>query len=691
MGAPPKTKRPDSIDVAEFYRAVLKDYAAAYPDDQLEVIRDSKRVALELRSRGMGFFTLDLPEMGKVLDRALSEGRLPLTSLPVSRRRWKGSTIPRLFSGLWIRLFDRSGLLREDIDPTVVSFLRTLLYAGKKARLECAPKRLYSTIKEYYDVESRLPSATSRIWEDPDAVFDSSPSNRHALGAAESFRQGFFGHREVDLVRQSEPSTVHGSPQDVRGFADSRASLLAHVQRSAGCLVSSLGLFVPEEVEGKHGPGAVSERLFDGNKKYEFPSWSPRLERAFPWDVFGTCTIDNYLEGSLPDSRYVPNEWEHHSKLISVPKTQKAPRLIASEPVCHQWIQQGIAKLLVERVARSPLGLAIDFHSQEPSRRDALESSRTGMRSTIDLSSASDRLSLRLVEFIFAANQSLLRMFADSRTRYLFNPIDKKNDSVVKLKKFASMGSALTFPVQSIVFTVLAVGVGSYLRRSTNYRKLCKEVRVFGDDIIVPNAWVSELKWVLTHFGLKVNASKTFTEGNFRESCGMDAFRGYDVTPAYVRSLSTELTSDNAVGYVAVVNNFFLKGYWHTAAYLESAAPWVSRLPAVAAHIAALGRATFSRGLDPSLRVSWDHKLQKEVVSLLRVKTPKALTSSHERRNGMMEYSVQSKHNGYSWSDRLSPVEHYFSIAEMIERSPDRRRACLRREKIPTELLTLPA
>ena len=680
------TKRPDSIDVAKLYHAILRDYVAAYPTDHEDAMRDSKRVALQSRSRGLGFFTLDLPEIGKVLDRALSLGRLDRSALPHMRRRWKGSVIPKLFSGLWIRLFDHDGLLRSDIDSTVVFFLRTLLYAGKKARLECTPQRVNDAIKEYYDVETSMRNEASPIWDDPHSM----DWKKELYTLPELFERSSQLGVGAPLLRPLEERPVG---MDLEALWQS----LRSAQLFAGRTAALLGTFEPEDVRGKHGPGAVSEELLDGNK-YTFPTWSPRLEYLFPFERFGVNSIDSFLQNSTPIPQF-PREREHHSKLIDVPKTQKGPRLIASEPVCHQWIQQGLARLLVEKVMQTSLRHSLDFHSQEKSRQAALEASLTGKRATIDLSSASDRLSLAVVQAIFKSNYSLLQMMSACRTRYLYNPLDKKHPKLIKLKKFASMGSALTFPVQSIVFAILAVGVGKSLNPKASDDELCKEVRVFGDDIIVPVEWVGTLISLMTALGLKVNTSKTFTVGNFRESCGMDAFQGSEVTPAYIRWLSTELDSDSAVGYVAVANNFFMKGCWHAAQYLESAAPWVSRLPAVAAHVAALGRATFCNGIDPSLRKRWDDAIQQWVVPILRVKPKKGRNVTNEGPNGFMEYVVRNYERlgdhqfldddevMYSWAERLFPRESYMTIGEMVLKPPKGSRASLRRAWVPAEIL----
>jgi hypothetical protein len=323
-----KTKRLDNIEFAELYQAILTDYLTIYPADHLEVMRDSKRIALELRSRGLSFVTMDLPDMGKIFDQSLAEGRLVDHNVPCFGRKWKTSPIPRLFAGFWIRLFERSGQLREDIDPDVVFYLRTLLYTSKKLNLDCKPKRVYDAVKEYYDVDSHLPPANEELWDSPH------PEARFSrdFASLRDFRHDVEFHGGV-----AEPlfeSAFKGAERPVSRKAGGEDGILAHCQRIAGRLAVSLGLFTPEQTVGRHGPGAVSEVL-TGKTKYVFPSWGLRLEQYYPWDYHGVTTVDNFLESSLPIPELLPAFAESASKLCAVPKTQKGPRLIAAEPVCN--------------------------------------------------------------------------------------------------------------------------------------------------------------------------------------------------------------------------------------------------------------------------------------------------------------------------------------------------------------------
>jgi hypothetical protein len=79
----------------------------------------------------------------------------------------------------------------------------------------------------------------------------------------------------------------------------------------------------------------------------------------------------------------------------------------------------------------------------------AKEGSVSGEIATIDLSDASDRVSLALVEELFGFNPGFLRFLKLSRSPFAQLP----GGELVLLNKFASMGSALTFPVEAMVFT----------------------------------------------------------------------------------------------------------------------------------------------------------------------------------------------------------------------------------------------
>jgi hypothetical protein len=89
------------------------------------------------------------------------------------------------------------------------------------------------------------------------------------------------------------------------------------------------------------------------------------------------------------------------------------------------------------------------------------------------------------------------------------------------------MGNGFTFPLETLIFFSLAQACCE----SEDYEK----VSVYGDDIIVPVYAVPLLTKVLTSCGFLVNASKSFSSGPFRESCGKDYLLGTDVRPCYIK------------------------------------------------------------------------------------------------------------------------------------------------------------
>jgi hypothetical protein len=136
---------------------------------------------------------------------------------------------------------------------------------------------------------------------------------------------------------------------------------------------------------------------------------------------------------------------------------------------------------------------------------------------------------------------------------------------VIPLQKFASMGSALTFPLEAIIFTILSVaGIEQAEHRRILPRQLPGVISVYGDDIIVPTGAVDHVIDWLEHFGAKVNRRKSFWNGKFRESCGAEYYDGTDVSVVRMRS---ELPSsrDDAAEIAALVdfrNRAYKAGMW---------------------------------------------------------------------------------------------------------------------------------
>jgi len=526
---------------------VCNDIRVAYP--RLEGLDlDCERLALNCRSRGLGFFSLDLPELDSLLIQGLETGRLVLDG-PLCKAVSKRVRVPRLFSGLWLRIFDRDACLKEDADVNAIMFLRQIFCLGKKVAHDCSSKRLQQAVKEYHDIEHETRPPTLRWSEDE--------LDPKSLG---------HGIHICDIVPRSD----HDLFEQLSSKEDGLSGTYRRIQEVADLLSERIGFCEPVTYSGdlhdqgrptgfRHGPGAVSDRkgIVD---KYHFPNWSRKLEEWFPYRSCGTTAGD--LES-------LPSNHEVSSRLIAVPKTAKSPRLIASEPTEHQWCQQVIRHFMVSRL-KSIFGTDfVCFERQDLSGQMALKASLDRSLATVDLSSASDRLSCWLVERIFRRNKSLLHCLHAARTRYIRDTISP-TVSFIKLKKFASQGTATTFPVQTFVFLCIALGVSIDGRVTWDkIRRLRHQVRVFGDDIIIPNARYVPMTKVLVALGLKVNENKSFHIGHFRESCGTDGFKGYDITPIKPKIVIGDSPASRQA-MLDTTNNLFYKGYWNASEVCKS-------------------------------------------------------------------------------------------------------------------------
>lgn len=603
-------------DFQRLYAAILKDISMYYPDDQADWDMDKIHLSSLVDSRGLSVFTMDLPALGKILDKCLSSGSLVFHGEPLSRSSKRSSMVPRLFRGLWRRIIDDNGCLLLDVDPNTVVFLRTLLYASKKWDSACDPSYLYKEMRDYHETEASLPQ--------PDPFWDSSGSDLDTVNL------GTFG----DMVDRP------GNQQGLLFGADRvDAELLDSIQRVADQVSTALGIFDPHHARFRHGPGAVSD-LRRGEYKYSFPTWSDRLEPLFPSSIFANANV------RMGRDVHISNQ-EMSSVHIAVRKTMKGPRLIAKEPTCHQWCQQSIADFLQQGVKTGPLRFSIDFRRQSWSRSAALEGSRTGLLATIDLKSASDRLTTHVVQRMFRRNPGLLGHMVACRTRYLSNGIDKKLPSLIKLRKFSTQGSALTFPVQSYVFATICIGVGIYYH---NYKKsrdqIARQVRVFGDDIIVPKEWVPLVRKALSLLYLRVNDTKTHTDGYFRESCGMDAWRGYDVTPPYITKLYQESRPSSLAATIDVANNFFLKGFWHTADVVMSTVPsWIrkSKIAVVARQSRVLGLISNTGSCFSNLSSRWNSDLQVREYRAIGVLTSNGSAIRNEGPENLLQFFTEKE------------------------------------------------
>jgi hypothetical protein len=305
-----------------------------------------------------------------------------------------------------------------------------------------------------------------------------------------------------------------------------------------------------------------------------FTRWHSRLEEHFPFTEYGLASVrnDEDMASRLEKLDIVEPQDENPVRVVFVPKTQKTPRVIAIEPVCMQYIQQGILRWLVPRIERGRYTAGqVNFTDQSVNQKLALVSSKDSRFATMDLSEASDRVSSYLVDAMLES-VPLFRehVFACRSTRAKL-----PDSTIVELSKFASMGSALCFPMEAMVFfcIIVAARIRNANRHVTprSVQKYSRDVYVYGDDLLVPSDEAPFVGHWLSIFGLKVNENKSFWTGKFRESCGTDAYNGDDVTPVYARyeCPADKQHADAIVSWVSMANQFYLKGFWKTTKALR--------------------------------------------------------------------------------------------------------------------------
>jgi len=470
----------------------------------VSVNHDLDYVKTRSAKEGASFFTKSLPLLGKRID--VSLGTSTALSVP-GLARAKGRTTPRFLGWLFERVFDHGGRELSSACPLSVRHLRQLTYFFYKLELPYAKPTIDNVIRQFESTDLDL------LNFDP-----------------------YMGPNQVIL--------------------DTAARLIREVV--AG--VDVLG-FTP-----KHGPGSVAT----GEKhwqKMRFTRFYPSLDKVFTYcDYFfaGAMDIcDNYhiLQACAPSDTGT-------AKVVLVPKDSRGPRLISCEPVEYQYIQQAIAQELVRAIEKCRLTAGrVNFTDQSINQRFALYGSLGARWVTLDMKDASDRVSLRLVERLFGGTHLLPYLLA-SRSTHTRLP----NGKLVPLNKFAPMGSALCFPVESLIFWALAVACCIH-GNSDNVHDYSKQsyavqgVRVYGDDLIMR---IDDYDAALQFFptvGLMFNEQKCCTSGFFRESCGVDAYKGVNVTPVRYRTvwIPRSQNTKQLLSSVELSNHLYSHGYWETA------------------------------------------------------------------------------------------------------------------------------
>lgn len=523
--------------------------------------RDLNYIKSRVEKEGLSFLTITLPTFASDFEKSLERKAID----PIFFRSFrKNKSIPAFLQGMTGQFFDiETGRINDDVlsSPfrysSILESIRQICLAFKKIELPCKPERIRKALDGFVEIENSF----------------------------EEFHISDEDAKSFDLVSSVLWDNIMG---------DLRLDMLVL----------------------RHGPGATADRI-SGNQKYLWRRWHQRLEPYFP--VIDSCypvscgELTSHSQ-ELNVLSLVSVDSEQPVKVTPVPKTLKGPRIIAIEPCCMQYAQQGLRDAIYRIIESYWLTRGhINFRDQGINQSLAINGSRDGQLATIDLSDASDRVPHDLAMRMFRSNPDIRDAIDACRSTSAILPDGR---IVSPLRKFASMGSALCFPVEAMYFYTICI-VASLRKMDlpvslNNVFDVTRDIYVYGDDIIVPSHLATTVMEYLEKYNCKVNSRKSFSEGNFRESCGVDAFGGNSVTAIYLRQPlpTNRQQSHSLLSWCSTARQFFTAGYLHTSQLL------FSKVEKILGHLPMSSDKSFVIGRNhywpsPPLRKRWNRHYQR--------------------------------------------------------------------------------
>jgi hypothetical protein len=382
-----------------------------------------------------------------------------------------------------------------------------------------------------------------------------------------------FVQTDIDL------SNVDWSQESARDIARDARKIIGEV-------LKGLDPFDPEQAADfrpRPGPGATNTPTKHAHRFRPWV-WYDELMSVFnpdewfsppfaPPHVEDRCWGQNYPRFTRISRRKQKRERKYFhadrkptSRYKLVPKSFKKWRGICIEENEVQWHQQGLRRGLYKRIESHPITKGfVNFTSQLVNRALALAGSVYQKWATIDMSSASDRILRKLVRYLFGENKSLLMAIEACSTVTVVLPKVKGFNFIeeMPIKKIAPMGSAICFPIMALVHFAL---IKAILNRSSIARVNSRSVYVYGDDIIVNRQCVQAIEDYLPLFGMKINTDKSFSRSYFRESCGLHAYKGAEVTPIRFKcTINSESSPQHLATALRLEEALYYKGWSRTA------------------------------------------------------------------------------------------------------------------------------
>ena len=531
---------------------------------------------------GFGFLTKTLPSLDEALLLGISTRRF---ACPVGFARVRGGTIPRFLSGMFCKVFEPiTGELVEPIDLCVLTDLHQLLRFFKKTRLDAADEDLLhqKALREFYQCDG----VAARV-EIPDR-------HGHLIGRVSRLVLNNLNSKEIEnAIYKHGPGAVN------EGFKGNQkwAALDGAVRNDDfGHAYGIWGSwYYDEDLRLRHGIKSVRPTAFCRNGRIQEPrarilSAALRQGSLRSLDDASTRSLPRFRvsvrhDGGSRSTGTALLVYTHQvadadvglassrsAKLTSVLKNSTSRRTITIEPLLKQYVQQGLSSMLKDsinecRILRNCIALTNQGLNQEL----ALVGSQYDNWATLDLKSASDLMSLRLVETIFGHHADFYQHVVACRTP----TVQAKGYPDLEIGKFAGMGNALTFPIQSVCFAVVCIAaILSSEGVNPTYRRVlraARRLRIYGDDIIVESQYAHQCVDWLQSAGLRVNTKKSFLTGYFKESCGLEAYKGTVITPSYIKDRPdlNDAPPNVIDGFISLSNALWLRGYYRTATGIQ--------------------------------------------------------------------------------------------------------------------------
>jgi hypothetical protein len=334
-----------------------------------------------------------------------------------------------------------------------------------------------------------------------------------------------------------------------------------HHLRARAIVNFVLGSFSVEELflEAKHSPGSTLGVGFvdtSPEAKFQLPMTAtkrvvPYMTEYLSFDSQLKEAVQTWTAGAPVSGWY---DVVDGSRASTVDKTTEKRRMICVEPTANMFLQQGLMQMMIKRLRKVGLDVA-----SLPDRHKLLArlSSVSGQNATIDWSSASDTVSIELLRWLLPPKWFDIVWDLRCDTASF-------NKSAVELQMISTMGNAVTFPLETLVFWAYATAVTLSRTKSKSLFPDGKQLRqnsVFGDDCIVPTANAEEFISVMHAVGFIINQEKSFYGSEqFRESCGGDYLAGYDVRP-YSLKAPTSSSKSALAPWLNIIGNSLIKKY----------------------------------------------------------------------------------------------------------------------------------